>query len=224
MSARRRTGSPFALKTCSSNGWAFLGGRRKHWETWLPSLSIVGKAVDLERQICWNIGSAINGRIGGALNNFVKSHEGYALERWSGLKPDHQKYILQFERMIEVLRLFRYWFQIICVFAGGLKSRRLCCNWILMNTPVWRAMQRSRPTVALVVLLLFAQRAFQNYQHTRKYLPFNPNRSSLLCLLDKIGAPRWVSVVSKPAPNSKPRLMARRVETNMSIWQYLPNP
>jgi len=111
VAARRGTGSPLALKTYSLNGGA---SRRKAKAlgdmTPFPSLywlccPIVGKAVaDLERQGYVGILEQRLMAEPGTLDNFIKSHEGYALERWSGLKPDHQQHILQYERMTEMVR------------------------------------------------------------------------------------------------------------------------
>ena len=111
VSARRGTGSPLALKTYSLNGGA---SRRKAKAlgnmTPFPTLywfccPIVGKAVaDMEREGFVGILEQRMMNEPGALNKFIKSHEGYASERWLGLSKEHQEYLQKSERMTEMVR------------------------------------------------------------------------------------------------------------------------
>ena len=111
VSARRGTGSPLALQTYSLDGG---GARRKRKAlgnlTPFPTLywfccPIVGTAIgDLERE---GFVGTLEGRLmedSRALDDFIQSHVGYAKERWNCLQPAHQEYLLQNERMTEMVR------------------------------------------------------------------------------------------------------------------------
>lgn len=39
-----------------------------------------------------------------AMDRFLKSHKGYAKERWNGLKAEHQDFVLKSESMTKVLK------------------------------------------------------------------------------------------------------------------------
>lgn len=111
VSARRGTGSPLALKTYSLNGG---GARRKRKAlgdmTPFPTLywfccPIVSKAVsDLEREGYVKILEDRLEEDESILANFIKSHEGYALERWNSLLPQHQEYLQRSDRMTEMVK------------------------------------------------------------------------------------------------------------------------
>ncbi len=100
VSARRSTGTPLALKTYPLNGGASRRKAKALGElTPFPTLywfacPIVGKAVaDLERQGYVGIFEERLKNDADALDNFVKSHKGYASERWHSLLLVHQNYI-----------------------------------------------------------------------------------------------------------------------------------
>lgn len=111
VSARRGTGSPLALKTYSLNGG---GARRKRKAlgdmTPFPTLywfccPIVSKAIsDLEREGYVRILEDRLEEDESILANFIKSHEGYALERWNSLLPQHQEYLQKSDRMTEMVK------------------------------------------------------------------------------------------------------------------------
>ena len=111
VSARRGTGSPLALKTYSLNGGA---SRRKAKAlgdmTPFPTLywfccPIVGKAVaEMEREGFVGILEDRLMEEPGSLENFIKSHRGYANERWLGLRPEHREYLERSERMTQMVR------------------------------------------------------------------------------------------------------------------------
>ncbi len=112
VSARRSTGTPLALKTYPLNGGASRRKAKALGElTPFPTLywfacPIVGKAVaDLERQGYVGIFEERLNNDAEALDDFIKSHKGYANERWHSLVPQHQNYIeSKGERMTAMVR------------------------------------------------------------------------------------------------------------------------